>query len=189
MRFNRLLSKLTCITLITVILYSCHNSVPPAQQRADTIAINVKPQQDTLLTTLAPDTDTTDFADVFVTVADTGQNYYDLRKLMFALNTKLKWPIDTMDRYYNERKNEIVVADTDEDEMYRGEYFPRRLPSESLSLEYYRVYSDTTTDKNIALVTGIYEQRHRADSAFGILRHYAPHSFLMRARVYVGCMH
>ena len=62
-------------------------------------------------------------------VADTGKDYFKLRNQMFRLNQLLHISIDTMGRYYNKMKDEIVLRENDEDEIYRGEYFPRRFPT------------------------------------------------------------
>lgn len=130
-----------------------------------------------------------DYEVMYIAVADTGTDYYKLSNQMYLLSKAYGMPIDTMDRYYNAKKDEIVVSDTDEDEMYRGEYFPRRSTGESLSLEYLRVYSEHTRDKNIALVAGMYSTQKGGDSMRTIIARQAPNSFVVKANVYVGCMH
>ena len=72
-------------------------------------------------------------ATYFVVVADTSFDYSTLHKKMFELNSKLKIPIDTMGRFYNKSKNLIALPDNDKDEIYAGDYFPRRFPSDNLS--------------------------------------------------------
>ena len=128
-------------------------------------------------------------ATYFVVVADTGMDYYMLQKKMFALNNSLKYPIDTMGRYFNPNKNLIVLPDNDEDEMYRGDYFPRRFPSENLSLEYLNFYDQHSKDKTIALVTGIYEHESSADSALRNVKIAGNKAFKIKSEVFVGCMH
>jgi hypothetical protein len=130
-----------------------------------------------------------DYEIMYIVVADTGSDYYALSSKMHTLSNTRHWPIDTMDRYYNKQKDKIVLSDTNEDEMYRGEYFPRRFTSENLSLEYYTEYSDKTADKNIALVAGIYEAQQQADSFLAVLKRLSPRSFVQKANVFVGCMH
>lgn len=169
---------------------SCSGSVQQTQSGTTTDTVRQSPR-DTAAATAADSADAAsdDYAVMYVTVADTGRDYWLLRREMADISTQLKYPIDTMDRYYNAQKNEIVVSDTDEDEMYRGEYFPRRFTSNNLSLEYLDVYSKATTQKNIALVAGIYEAQKSADSFLSIIRPYAAHPFVVKANVYVGCMH
>lgn len=65
----------------------------------------------------------------FVIVADTSLNYFTLHKKMFELHRNFNIPIDTMGRYFNKDKNVIALPDNSEDEMYAGEYLPRRFPS------------------------------------------------------------
>ena len=134
--------------------------------------------------------DTTgNYAVYWILIADTGKNYKKLDAEMYGLEKCAHIPTDTMNRYYNKRKNEIVLSEKDDDEMYRGSYYPRRFTSVNLSLEYYIQYSPLSTEKNIALVTGIYDNPGSADSALKRLRNYAPKSFIQHAKVYIGCMH
>lgn len=135
--------------------------------------------------------DNTDYynATYFVVVADTSQVYSILHKKMHDLSSKLKIPIDTMGRYYNKTKNLIALPDNDEDEIYAGDYFPRRFPSDYLSLEYLNFYQKQSGDKTIALVTGIYETEKSADSALNVLYKTVEKGFKIKADIYVGCLH
>lgn len=130
-----------------------------------------------------------DYAIMYIVVADTGAQYPPLQSAMYTLSQKTGLIVDTMNRYYNTQKDKIVLSENDEDEMYRGEYVPRRFPSTTLSLEYYSIYNDSSTDKNIALVAGLFENAREADSLLRILKPVAPHSFAAMAKVFVGCIH
>lgn len=125
----------------------------------------------------------------YVVVADTGYDYFKLDDKMYKLSKQLKIPVDTMGRHFNRKKNLIALADDDEDEMYAGEYYPRRDASDNLSLEYLGVYQPEAEEKTIALVAGIYETQKSADSALAILKRAEKNSFGVKANVYVGCMH
>ena len=94
-----------------------------------------------------------------------------------------------MGRYYNKTKDLIVLPEDDEDEIYAGTYFPRRFPSENLSLEYLTFYQSQSREKTIALVTGIYETEISADSALTVLRMTESKVFKIKADIYVGCLH
>ena len=135
------------------------------------------------------DTTDNDYATFFVVVADTSTDYYFLHKKMFDLNGQLNIPIDTMGRFYNKTKNLIALPDDDEDELYAGDYFPRRFPSENLSLEYLDFYQKKAGDKTIALITGIYENEKSADSALTVLHKTEEKVFKIKADIYLGCMH
>jgi hypothetical protein len=130
-----------------------------------------------------------DYANYFVVVADTSPDYHFLHKKMLALNKEVALPIDTMGRFYNEKKQLIMLPEDDEDEVFAGSYFPRRYPSESLSLEYLLIYKDEAKEKTIALVTGIYETEKSADSALLVVRKSARKAFKINSRIYIGCMH
>lgn len=135
--------------------------------------------------------DTTDYnyADFYIVVADTGLSYWLLHKKMLQLHRQFNQPIDSLDRYYNVAKDSILLPDNYEDDMYAGAYYPRRSPSTFLSLEYFDFFKSDTREKNIALVTGIYENETSADSAYAILKRVEKNAFKMKAKVYVGCMH
>jgi hypothetical protein len=130
-----------------------------------------------------------DFATYYILIADTSSDYYFLQKKMYALSKPLKLSIDTMGRYYNKAKNLIVLPDDDEDEIYRGEFYPRRDPSEYLSLEYLSFFKLPAGDKTLALVTGIYEKESSCDSALTVLKKAETKGFKIRSEVYIGCMH
>jgi hypothetical protein len=140
-------------------------------------------------TNISEDTNDYNNATFFVVIADTSLDYSILHKKMIDLNNKFNLPIDTMGRYYNKTKDLIVLPEDDEDEIYAGTYFPRRFPSENLSLEYLTFYQSQSREKTIALVTGIYETETSADSALTVLRMTESKVFKIKADIYVGCLH
>lgn len=77
---------------------------------------------------LPSDSGETDYANFFVLLADTGQDYSTLQKRMFFLHNKLNWPIDTLGRYYDQNKGAVILPENDEDELYAGEYYPPAFP-------------------------------------------------------------
>lgn len=131
-----------------------------------------------------------DYAKYYILVLDTGAQYYPLMREMYSIASQMHCPIDTMNRHYDRTKDDIVVADDDEDEMYRGEYYPRReTGSFLLSLEYNATYIRDTKDKTIALVAGICETTKEADSLLHVFKPFAPRAFVETGYVYAGCMH
>ena len=137
------------------------------------------------------DSVTENFATYYVAIADTGTSYYKLRSEAARLNAALHITIDTMGRHYDKQRHKIVLADDDEDEIYRGEYYPRRETDTTgfLSLEYYEFYSGQPGERNIALVAGIFEQRKTADALLEKIKPVMPGAFIKKAKVYTGCMH
>ena len=185
--------KKPLIIALVITFSSCHTSKSKedlAQNKADQ---NVSPPivRTNLFENAVEGIDTTDYdhAAYFVIVADTGLNYLSLQTKMYALSRRLNIPIDTMGRYFNESKNLIALPDDDDDEMYAGDYFPRRFPSDDLSLEYLEIYHKDANDKMIALVAGIYETEAVADSSMAILKRQEPKCFKLKSELYVGCMH
>ncbi len=185
-------SLYTCFATVALLalLPSCDSGTGDKKPNIDTVVAQpVAPQQPDTSLANTTDIDTSEYATVYLVVADTGQDYYSLRDKMRAIATAHKWTIDTMGRYYNKIKKEIVLPDDDEDEMYRGEYFPRRTTSNTLSLEYYVSYNDRSTAKNIALVTAICEDAQQADSLLTLVKQDAPQAFIHKTSLYMGCMH
>ena len=175
--------------ILTVILTACGTT--PSDKNDTKIQSNKVDTTTNIQTALSTDNnqskDTTDFnnATYFVVVADTSNDYYFLHKKMFTLNRQLNIPIDTMGRFYNKTKNLIALPDNDEDEIYAGDYFPRRFPSDNLSLEYLDFYQRQAGEKTIALVTGIYETEKSADSALTVLHKIEKKVFKIKADIYV----
>ncbi|MBC7747943.1 MAG: hypothetical protein H7Z76_05085 [Methylotenera sp.] len=132
---------------------------------------------------------TDEYATYYVIVTDTSFDYNILKSKMLKLNQLLKIPIDTMGRYFNKKKNLIALPDNDKDQMYAGNYYPRRDPSENLSLEYLHFYQKKARDKTIALVAGIYEREKSGDSALTILARAKIKGFKIKSKIFIGCMH
>ena len=146
---------------------------------------SVRQQEDSIL----PLENAEDEALYFVVIADTGKVYADLHKKMMSWSQRLAMPVDTMGRLYNTDKDLIALPDDDEDEIYAGGYYPRRFPSQHLSLEYLNFYNTQSPEKTIALVAGLYEKKESADSALNILKKIAPKAFAQESVIFTGCMH
>jgi metal-responsive CopG/Arc/MetJ family transcriptional regulator len=131
------------------------------------------------------------YMNAYIVIADTSQNYIELRKKMFDINEKLKTEIDTMGRGFNREKNLICLPENDEDEIYAGDYFPRRYPSETLSLEYLIYYTNgkKPTEGTIALVTIITDNKEKADKKLAEIKKYSDKAFIVNSQIYMGCMH
>jgi len=182
--------KITFLLSLTVALFAC-NSEPKRNKvienvlESQVVSISEKPN--------LPDQTTEDslnnYETYYLVIADTSANYYELHKKMFELNAEYRITIDTLGRYYNKAKKQIVLPDNDEDEMYAGDYFPRRYPSENLSLEYLNFYIRTADKKTIALVSGIYQFEKSADSLLNIIKKTDKKAYKLKSQIYVGCMH
>lgn len=191
---SKMKNKIFLIYISTLILSSCSNTNGKLANLASTYSSKKDSNEIALNTNVSDNTDAEDSLDenmatYYVVVADTGLSYYLLQHKMFDIHRKLHIPIDTMDRFYNKKKDLIACPDNYDDEIYAGEYYPRRDPSDHLSLEYLGVYQKNTRDKTIAIVTGIYETEREADSALIALKRVEPKVFKIKADLYIGCMH
>jgi len=130
-----------------------------------------------------------EYATYYVVISKTGKNYHDLRRAMEQLHHTSSLPIDTMGRYFNEQRQKLILSESDEDEIYAGSYFPRRFPSEHLSIEYLAFYDEQSDSLTFALVSGIYENKAKADSALKSLRMTIPETHVMKSKIFVGCLH
>lgn len=187
------------ITCITLAFCACNNATTTVSTTTDSTHLVVAdtthtPSSATIsaldtATAGDPFTDTNMHATFFLSVADTGRDYFKLRALMLRVSNLTHAAIDTQGRYYNKKKDEIVLPEDDEDEIYAGEYFPRRFESSTLSLEYYGWYAKPSTEKNIAILAGIFSQQKSADSMTALIKPVAPKAFSIRVKIYTGCMH
>ncbi len=127
----------------------------------------------------------------FIVVSDTSRNYVEIRQKMFTLSKRLKTEIDTMGREFNKAKNLICLPENHGDEIYAGNYYPRRYPSETLSLEYLSYYTNKNipSKKTIALVAIVTRNKAKAMKKLKEVKKYSDKAFIMDASVYMGCMH
>ena len=132
---------------------------------------------------------TPDIETYYVLVADTGMNYGALNATMYALSKKTALSVDTLGRYFNTKKNKIVLRDDDEDEVYAGEYFPRRFPSTSLSMEYMDNYTPGSKQGTMGIIAGIFEQAAEGEKALQVVKTHCVNARLVKADIYVGCIH
>ena len=131
------------------------------------------------------------YMNAYIVVSDTSQNYFELRQKMFDLKEKLKTEIDSMGRGFDKKKNLICLPENNEDEIYAGDYFPRRYPSETLSLEYLIYYTNgkIQTEGTIALVTIITDNKEKAEKKLAEVKKYSDRAFIVNSKIYMGCMH
>jgi hypothetical protein len=175
MLFNKHLYTLAIPLLCLIVLGSCNNNSTPPTTKGDSTA-----------TLLPADSSVNEYTTVYLAIADTGQDYYQLRVLMQKVYDATHIAIDTMDRYYSETEKEIVSKDNGEPEG--GEYYPRREPSINLSLEYLVTYTPHSTNDNIVLLAAICETKKSADSLLSIIQKTAPNAFVLKGEVYMGCL-
>ncbi len=130
---------------------------------------------------------------MYVVIADSGTDYWQLERTMFNLHCNTGLNIDTQGKSFNQEKGEITLAEDDEDEMWQGQHYPRRWGEDFLSLEQLYFYDTVTQVENrsqtMVLVAGLFDNRISADSLASVISKYAPATFVMQSSIYMGCMH
>lgn len=196
------MQKYLLIICIILLLEACGNKAVQ-QNETDTVTTQQDTSQLAQTAVAAPDAhddddehehnvasdSLPDYASYYFVIADTGRDYHTLHSKMMAMHRKLNFPIDTLEREYNQTKDLIALPENHEDELYAGEYFPRRFPSVHFSLEYLNTYAEKYPEKTIALVAGISETKRGADSILTIIKKEDPQAFRFRSSIYVGCAH
>ena len=129
------------------------------------------------------------YANAYIVIADTSQNYFNLKDKMFILHKNTKIKIDTLGRSYNERTNRICLSNKDGDKIYyTDDYFPRRYPESSLSLDYLNFYENSSTENTIALITLITYEKEVAEKQLNIIKKYHSKAFILNEQIFMGCM-
>ncbi|HEX5742982.1 MAG TPA: hypothetical protein VFY09_03665 [Flavobacteriaceae bacterium] len=126
---------------------------------------------------------------IYVVVADTSQVYQDLKIKMIDLREKLNIEIDTMGRGYDLKKDLICLPENDQDEMYAGDYFPRRFPSKTISIEYLSLYNRESGEKSIGIIVGIFDNKNKAENSLKKLKDFTNGAYIIKANIYRGCLH
>ncbi len=185
---NKIVSAIGIAMIVGSVVTSCQNNADQ-QSATDTVVAVQTPPADTVLVTSDGDNAEEDYVVLYAVIADTGYNYFLLNRAMYNLSAAMHIPVDTNGRHYDPQKKKIVLSDTDEDEMYRGEYFPRRFPSSYLSMEYYATYTSDSCGDVMALCAGLFENESEADSVLTLIKSATPKAFKVAAKMYLGCMH
>ena len=179
---------LTAFVSIFILVSCTNNSVQNAPHKLDSnCALLPNPAMEKLDSMSEGGHD--EMQEVWVLVGDTSRNYFELDAEMYLWSGQLNWGIDTLERYYNKEKKALLVSDKSEDEIYRGEYFPRRFGTETLSIEYLNTYSTFTTANTFALLLGIYDSEAEAKKALNKSIKVSQRAFVLPSYLYMGCMH
>ena len=173
----------TCVLLVV----ACKNTTPSARTTNTDSATTPASRPDTA-TVAVNDTDS-DHAIYYVAIADSGSEYAPLDRLMYTISGALHINVDTMGRYYNTTKKQIVLPDDNEDELYRGEYYPRREGADFLSVEYTALYDTSASEHNMCVVAGLFDTKKSADSILKLISPTATKAFVIKASIYEGCLH
>jgi hypothetical protein len=102
---------------------------------------------------------------------------------------KLNLKYDQMNRIYKSGKG-VVLKDNDEDEMYRGKYFPRRFAGNFVSIEMKNAFIEKETQPmRMLIISNIFEKTSQADGVLQIAKNKFPTVRLVETKLFTGCMH
>src|SRR6185503_1046497 len=102
---------------------------------------------------------------VYIVFAGTSLNFHALDNVCHKIANV------TSEKYSNElmydKQRGMIVPDSSDDELYAGNYSPRRCPEESISIEMLWYYSQnpsllSDSDKRMTIITGIFENKSDA---------------------------
>ena len=132
-----------------------------------------------------------DYETAFVIVLDTSEQFNKIFHLAMATSKKYQIEFDTTERTYFPETNIWGVSQSSSDEIYRGQYFPRRKGDEKdkLSLEYMYWYDKKSNDKKLMLVSNIFSFSMDAEQSVAAWRKSFPQAFILQCEMYMGCMH
>ncbi len=135
--------------------------------------------------------DSSEYTNAYVVIADTSNDYYDLRSKMFELSKNSNLEIDTLDRGFDADENKLCLPKDHEDYIYAGFYYPRRDYSMSISIEYLEYYKSGSLSGNgpYALVCAISGNKEQAKIIRDKIVPIFGKTYIMGSRIYIGCMH
>jgi hypothetical protein len=121
----------------------------------------------------------------WILLGDSSSQYWSLLKhaAVFAQQNNILF--DSLDRHFDAQQHTVVVNQSSEDEMYRGEYFPRRQTGTFMSIEPFSSYFPTYKGTAMIEVLGIYDQ---VDSACIAMKQF-PNARMKTCKLYMGCLH
>lgn len=125
----------------------------------------------------------------YIIVADTSYNYSDLDKKLVKYSNELNLEIDMQNKVYDSKKKSICLPEDDEDELYAGMYYPRRFSSDYLSIEYIQYYENKRNENLMGIILLITGDKKEALKRLSKLSNNIESAHIIKAEIYVGCMH
>lgn len=127
--------------------------------------------------------------DYFLLIADTARNYSLIRTSASKLFSLCNIEFDSLGRVYDAQIDSVIIPRNAEDEIYSGQYVHRRFPSNSSSIEYLSAYQTHSSHNTFALVAGIFDDFKKATDAALLITSDFPKLYILKTRIYTGCMH
>ncbi|OQP62837.1 hypothetical protein A3860_26355 [Niastella vici] len=178
--------------VILLLLASCSQK-PASANKVPTDTLKVAAASDTAIDfdKLSVSDTGSQNAPYYIVEVATGHNFDSLKSISSNAVTILSSKFSMLDRIYKSGKG-IVVPDNSDDEIYRGEYYPRRPYHEGnfVSIEMSNEFDDENADKlKMVAVAGMYAEQKAADSVAALLKNKIPTTKIVKQDVYMGCMH
>lgn len=127
--------------------------------------------------------------DYYLVIADTAISYYSIRSQVAKLTSIYDIEFDSLGRMYDAQIDSIILPRNSEDEMYAGQYVLRRFPSSTSSIEYLSAYQANSSFNTLALVAGIFDDIQKATNAALLITPNFPKLYILKSRIYIGCLH
>jgi hypothetical protein len=181
--------KVISLLILLAFAFSCN---PNRNQKSEKLSQNDSTQTDSnLVEPPAQDIVDEEMQTAFMVILDSSTDYHALRSSAEKTATDYQLEFDTLEKQYYPDKNLWGVALWSEDEIYRGEYYPRRSDDEKhpLSLEYQQWYDDRSREKNLVLMAGIFSFSLESEEYLNKFREKFPHAYILQKEIYMGCMH
>lgn len=168
---------------LLVSLISCqNNAIQHADLHTDSACM---PGQIMVLPSLDTNGCHSELKACWILIGDTNRLYWPLLRHANEVAKTASIVFDSLERHYEPIKQTLVLDQTSDDELYRGEYFPRRMTGTYLSIEPYNTYFPESKSKSFVEVYGIYDQ---ADSAIKAMQTY-PQAHMRACKLFTGCLH
>ncbi|MCX6314406.1 MAG: hypothetical protein NTX08_06715 [Sphingobacteriales bacterium] len=161
--------------------------------------VNQQPAVDTtkiISTTLEPTANTdsvinSESGTFYIVTVASGRHFDSLQAIAKDAAKLLGSKFTMMDRIYRKGKG-IVLPNNAADEIYRGEYYPRR-PFEDqnfVSIEMANSFEENNRDSlQMIVMANIFTTKQQADSVTGLLRAKFNMATTLKSSLYLGCMH
>jgi len=134
--------------------------------------------------------------DRYIVILFSSEDFHRAEREARRLAESSRTPFSMDDRVYDPKRG-LILSDQAADEMYRGQYLPRRfhgtVSAEGeeqgyLSVEKSEAYQGLPPDRYV-VVAGIRETKAQAQKDVRFFRTWAPDAFFVKSRLYLGCIH
>lgn len=186
--------KTPALLLCLLVIGSCK---PVSQKTPSVASVPQTALRDSLPETAPEETWSTEseyYPYYIVTVAD-GDNFDSLKLIAGKAAELLNIKFDMLGRIYDSKKG-IVLPEDAEDEMYSGEYYPRRPLYDTTCVSIEPKFQFKSKDENVSaessqmtIVALLSTRRGEADTVLGLLLPHFPTARVYQDSLYLGCMH